>query len=248
MVILIDADPGHSATDSLGLEIEGEPLCDLLDGKLSLGQALVEPPGEAFRLVPGSERLSDPALGTVEHLAARLRAGIGDRIVITIASGKGGSGKTTTALALGSLLQKEGLQAVVIDTAQGTTLPITRAALKVADIVVIPVQPEPKVVERSYHGVVAMLDLYDNSNAELLFVATMVQKNLSLTQLQLTLLSKKGVDVAAHVPRGVACSEADLYNKSVISYKPKSPPAQAYLDLGRAVIARMNKNAFRKGA
>ena len=243
-------------------------------------------------------------------------------MLIVIASGKGGCGKTTTALALGTVLQREGYapvlldldpgasltqsagivpdgehaydllagraslnealvktvegidlvpgcqrlisytsgdvgaladrlrtvaaeRVVLVDTAQGTALPPVRAALAAADHVVVPIQPEPKVVERSYVEVLGALDEYA-SRAELIFCATMVMRNLALTRHQLTKLAQAGVELAAIIPRAVACSEADMYAQSVVAYAPESPPAQAYEDLGRAVIARLNKPALRR--
>lgn len=211
--LVIDLDPGASATGSAGVEVSDDAILDLLHGDCDLSSAIVKGK-EGYDLVPGSEKLIAFAVTDVAELAQRLRA-----------------------LSVG--------RNVLIDTAQGTTLPVTRAALAAADLVVIPVQPEPKVVERSYNGVIAMLDLYDSA-AELLFVATMAQQNLALTRNQLTNMAKKGIELGAIIPRGVACSEADLYSQSVVAYQPKSQPARAYEDLARTVIARINKENFRK--
>jgi cellulose biosynthesis protein BcsQ len=130
---------------------------------------------------------------------------------------------------------------VIVDTAQSLVLAVTRAAIKAADYLVVPVPPEPKAVERSALDVVAAVKAY-GVDPEIFFVATMVMAQLRLTQQQLERIAGLGISLSAIIPRGVAASEADLVHQSVVAYAPRSPVADGYRQLARALVGSFNRS------
>jgi len=73
---------------------------------------------------------------------------------------------------------------LLVDTAQGLGLAVTRAALLAADLIIIPMQAEPAVRKRSYPEVLTLLRLFRSDAAlstrfridpELLFVPHQMQ-------------------------------------------------------------------------
>jgi cellulose biosynthesis protein BcsQ len=128
---------------------------------------------------------------------------------------------------------------VIVDTAQSLLLSVTRAAVKAADMIIVPLQLEPKAVERSALDVVALIKAY-KIDPGLFFIATMAQTNLRLTQQQLDRVAALGITLSAIVPRAVATSEADLVHQSVIAYAPKSAVSEAYRQLARSILGQLN--------
>jgi cellulose biosynthesis protein BcsQ len=134
---------------------------------------------------------------------------------------------------------------IIVDTAQSLMLNLTRAAIKAADIVVVPILLEPKSIERSPLDVVALIRAY-KTDPDLFFIATMAQTNLKLSQQQLNRLAELGITLSATIPRAVAASEADLVHKSIIAYAPKNPASEAYRQLARNIVGRLNSSRLNK--
>lgn len=129
---------------------------------------------------------------------------------------------------------------VLIDTHNGLDLVCTKAALRAADVVVVPLQPEPKSWKRSLTDVIVGLQTYDLEPA-LFCVATMVLANTKLAQYQFDQIAKSGVTLAAQIPRSVSAQEGDTVGLSAVAYAPKSPVAEAYRSLARAIVATLNR-------
>ncbi len=130
---------------------------------------------------------------------------------------------------------------IIVDTAQSLILSVTRAAIKAADTLIVPIILEPKSVERSALDVVALIKAY-NIDPELFFIATMAQSNLKLTQQQLNRVANLGISLSAIVPRAVAASEADLFHQSVVTYAPKNAASEAYRQLARTIVGHLNQD------
>ena len=216
---LLDLDPGASLTENAGLRADGRHALDLIEGRSTISDLLVQTVDE-IPLVPG----------TGDMLGAS-----SDRVDLVRYA------RSLVAAAEDGLL--------VVDTAQGLGLPATRAALLAADFIVVPMQAEPAVIKRSYPDVLAILRHFRADpelltifriRPSLLFVLTKVNTRLSLTRHELDKLAKEGVQIAAYVPAGVAAAESCLTGQSVITYAPRSPISGGYRDLARTLVATMN--------
>jgi cellulose biosynthesis protein BcsQ len=219
--VLVDLDPGASLTENAGLIADGNHARDFLDGGGNLDE-LTAQTVEGLPLVPGT--------------AALLNL-IGDRADLIRYARR--------------LRDAARSRLVIVDTAQGLALVVTRAALLAADYIVVPMQAEPAVLKRSYPDVLAMLRLFRGDaeltahfpvNPELLFVLTKYNPRLGLTRNQLEHLAREGVQIAAYVPNSVAAAESCLAGRSVVTYEPRSPVSAGYRDLARTIVASLNRD------
>lgn len=217
--ILLDLDPGASLTVSAGFIPDGQHAVAFLNGTGSVAELSTTTKDGAV-IIPGS-----PALNA------------------------GNTDRTETVRWARSLRRAGEDHLVIADTAQGLALPSTRAALLAADYIVVPMQPEPNAIKRSYPDVLALLRIFRGDPellAEfplkpiLLFAMTKYNSRLALSRFLLDELSSDGVTIAAYIPVSVKAPEAELSGKSVLGFAPNSPVAKGYRDLARTLIAAMN--------
>jgi chromosome partitioning protein len=215
--VLLDLDPGASLTENAGLIADGRHALDFLEGNGTV-ESLSATTQDGTPLIPGTAALLEPTGKPELKWAKRLKAYAADQLI-------------------------------VVDTAQGLALPATRAAILAADFIIIPMQAEPAVIKRSYPDVLGLVRALRKDAAfaaefplkpRLLFVMTKHNGRLALARHQLNALAEEGVKISAYVPTAVAAAEACLAGRSIVTFAPKSPVAQAYRALARELVAEMN--------
>jgi cellulose biosynthesis protein BcsQ len=123
---------------------------------------------------------------------------------------------------------------VVLDTAPGLKSLLVRAALSVADLVIVPVIPEPRA-ERHVFDVQAALRGLDR-RAELSIVTTMVGADSGgLPELHAALEAEKLV-IAAVVPREAVVNDSIWSPRTILESAPESKATRAYLGLAKRLL------------
>lgn len=194
---------------------------------------------ESFKFVPDGSQAYDLFTGTRDLEELTIETAEGLRLV----PGTPKIGALTTAdldktIAHLRAITRE--RHLLIDTHNGLDLCCTKAALRAADVVIVPLQPEPKSWKRSLTDVIVGLQTY-NLEPALFCVATMVLSNTRLAQHELDQVAKSGVTLATQIPRSVSAQEGDTVGLSTIAYAPKSAVAEAYRGLARSVVATLNR-------
>lgn len=129
---------------------------------------------------------------------------------------------------------------IVADTSDDIYSAPVAAAILAADVLAIPVPLSKKAYERTYTEIAGLLHLFGR-NPERVWFGTMVDQRASLPRHILTMIAQDGVTLAALIPRGIAIDEADFKGVSVVASDPRSKPARAYMELGRAIYAALRR-------
>jgi chromosome partitioning protein len=214
--LLWDLDPGADATLRLGLSRNSNGLSALLAGRKAPVDAVnsydleqAAQPAAGISVVPAGDDIAD-----VEERYASI-----------------GDGGDLVAHRLGELSRNA---TVVVDTAPGLKSLLVRAALSVADVVIVPVVPEPRS-ERHVFDVVATLRGLDR-RPELSIVATMVGADSGgLPELHAALEVEK-LTIAAVVPREAVVNDSIWSHNSILESAPKSKATRAYLGLAKRLM------------
>ena len=209
--VLMDLDARADATRGLGFEPGGSRLETSFRSteRDPIGANAIET-AEGFRLVPGS--------GETAHLETRRFAGVGaDKAV---------------ARMLRALCAT---RTVVIDTAPGFDRALTRGAIAAADILVIPVVPEPYCAMGALDAI-EVARLVTGVKPQLLLVATMVETRRTLTTAVFDDLAEHGCVPIGNTPRAVAAAEAPWKGRSVVQYAPRSSVTRAYREIVSRII------------
>jgi len=217
--VLWDLDPDGDATLRLGFPIEPELLGPLLVGRTSSAERL------------GSYLLADAAHRTAEHFDL-VPASI-DNGDVESHYGAANGGLPLVAFRLKKLCAD---RTVIIDTTPGLRTLLCRAALSVADVLVIHVVPEP-LAERHVLSMVSTLRGL-GGNATVLIVATMVGTNPGpLSALRVALSSEK-LAMNAVIPREAVVNDAIWTRATALGAAPGSRSAESYVSLARQVQVR----------
>jgi chromosome partitioning protein len=211
-----------------------DPSLDIVLVDADTGASLTE----SFKFVPDGSQAYDLFTGAgIDELTVETREGL--RIV----PGTPKIGALTTAdldktIAHLRAITRE--RHLLIDTHNGLDLCCTKAALRAADVVIVPLQPEPKSWKRSLTDIIVGLQTYKIEPA-LFCVATMVVANTRLAQHELDQVAKSGVTLATQVPRSISAQEGDTVGLTAIAHAPKSAVAEAYRGLARSIVATLNR-------
>ena len=162
--------------------------------------------------------------------------------VLVIANQKGGVGKTTTAINLGTALAAVGERVLLIDCPPSLNL-LTVNAMTAADAVFVPLQCEFFALE----GLTQLMRTIELVRGSLNPTLEMQGRVLTMYDRRNSLSEQVARDVRAHfgekvyetvIPRNVRVSEAPSYGKPVLIYDLKCAGSQAYLKLAREVVGR----------
>jgi cellulose biosynthesis protein BcsQ len=129
---------------------------------------------------------------------------------------------------------------LVIDTSDDIISAPVAAAILAADVLAIPIPLSKIDYDRTFPEIGGLLDAAGHT-PEIVWFATLVDQRPALFKHMLQTIAEDGVELAAMIPSGVAVREAQFAGKSVVTTAPKSKPAQAYLELGRTIYARLRK-------
>jgi cellulose biosynthesis protein BcsQ len=129
---------------------------------------------------------------------------------------------------------------IVVDTSDDILSAPVAAAILAADVLAIPVPLSKKAYERTYVEIAGLLRSHSHEPEEVWF-GTMVDQRASLPRHVLKLIADDGVELAVLIPKGIAVDEADFKAVSVVGSEPRSKPALAYIELARAIYARLRR-------
>lgn len=207
--VLWDLDPDGDATLRLGFVIEPDSLGKLLAGRVRVVDRL------------GSYGLADAARQTAEHFdLVPASLDIGD---VELHYATAMRGIELVAFRLHQLCAD---RTVVIDTTPGLRTLLSRAAIAVADFLLIHVVPEPHA-ERHVADVVAALHGLGGT-AEVLVVATMIGTDPAPLLTLREALASQGLDVSAVIPREAMVNDAIWSRATALGAVPGSKSADAY--------------------
>lgn len=129
---------------------------------------------------------------------------------------------------------------LVIDTSDDILSAPVAAAILAADILAIPIPLSKKAYDRTMPEIAGLLDNF-GATPETIWFGTIVDPRTALARHVLKLIADDGIELTASIPKGIAIEEADFAAASVMHSAPNSKPALAYLDLGRAIYARLRR-------
>jgi chromosome partitioning protein len=210
--VLIDVDYGGSVARSLGYKTDVGWTRALLDGAVPLEEALHQT-DEGFAIVP-----TDSALSTVVDTA--------EDVVSTRWEAK--------------LRELARDRLIVVDSSDDIESAPVTAAIMAADVLAVPVQLAKKGFDRTFPEIAGLVRRR-RVPPVLVSFAVMVDPRPRLSEHWLKKLADEGVSIAVKVPRSVVVDEADEAQRTVVGYKPRSAPSQAYIALAREILAKLNE-------
>jgi cellulose biosynthesis protein BcsQ len=129
---------------------------------------------------------------------------------------------------------------LVIDTSDDILSAPVAAAILAADVLAIPVPLAKKAYERTFPEIAGLLQSFEREPEQVWFGA-MVDQRAALPRHVLKTIAEDGVELAVHIPRGIAIDEADFRAASVVATHPKSKVAAAYVELATVIYARLRR-------
>jgi chromosome partitioning protein len=217
--VLWDLDPNGDATLRMGFAIEPDCLGMLLAGRARVVDRL------------GSYGLADAARQTAEHFdLVPASLDIGD---VELHYATAMRGIELVAFRFHQLCAD---RTVVLDTTPGLRTLLSRAAIAVADFLLIHVVPEPHA-ERHVAEVVAALHGLGGT-AKVLVVATMIGSDPTALLTLRDALASQGLDISAVIPREAMVNDAIWSRATALSAVPGSKSADAYRLLANQLQSR----------
>ncbi len=224
-VLLIDIDPQGNATSGLGLDRRRlkASVYDVLLDELPLLDAVVETKVKGVQVVPATIDLAGAEIELVPRIAreSRLKQAL-DPV-------------------------RDQFDFVLMDCPPSLGL-LTINALTAADSILIPIQCEYYALE----GLTQLMDTFRlvrealNPSLEVEGVALTMfdgRTNLSIQVVEEVKRYFPGQVYRSIIPRNVRLSEAPSHGLPITLYDPRSKGAEAYLELAREVIERVEERA-----
>lgn len=129
---------------------------------------------------------------------------------------------------------------IVADTSDDISSAPVAAAILAADLLAIPVTASITAYLRTYPEIGGMLEAAGRY-PEIVWFGTMIDQRSAVTRYVLKMIADDGVELATLVPRGVAVEEAAIEDRSVVTARPRSKPAIAYVELATKIYARLRR-------
>ncbi|MFQ5525131.1 MAG: ParA family protein [Thermoanaerobaculia bacterium] len=225
-VLVVDLDPQGSASASLGVAPKDlEPsMADILMGKVTVANALVDTGINRFDLLTGSM-----ALAEVDIALARKKNG-GRRLIET----------------LRPIARRYDF--IVIDCPPGLSL-LTINALAAARAYVLPVLPHElsfDAIDRFFEGIESVRGYFRRQPKLLGILITMIDHRTNMTDEMSRKIRRKhsGKVFRTTIPVNVTLAEATRSGMTIFEYERWSPGAHAYSRLGAEVLRRMRNQSL----